>query len=230
MIRHLTLIIGFSFLFFSCKEKEANNTSDVNPDSIWFDYKISGQEGDELVTVMLQFRHGGAYGGTLLLDAPSKVELDGELLKVDSSRMTGAFYELLKPIESFSGNHTILYTDIDGKEHREEFRFQPVSLTTELPVTIRRSDILLEFEGLDPIDVVRVLLTDTSFTGEGINRVDTVRDGKLLISKDDLAKLASGPVNLELIRENDRKVRAATKKGGRISITFGLRREFLLID
>jgi hypothetical protein len=32
------------------------NSKDVNPDAVYFDYKIWGEEGKEDVTVMLQYR------------------------------------------------------------------------------------------------------------------------------------------------------------------------------
>jgi hypothetical protein len=84
---------------------------------------------------------------------------------------------------------------------------------------------------MDGPDYIRVLMTDTSFTGEGINRLDTVyKDGLINIRKDEMDDLVNGPVQLELIREVDREVRNGTNEGGRIVITYSLRREFFLRD
>ncbi len=230
MIRLLSLILSLSVFFLSCTSNEVGNSKDVNPESIWFDYKIWGEEGNPDMTVMLQYRFGGSNGTTLVLEEPSKVELDGVQIKADSSKMTGAFYEVLKPVPEFSGKHQILFTDNNGTTYREEFLFRPLSLVTPIPETIKRGDMVFELTGLDPFDYVRVLLTDTSYAGEGINRVDTVRNGRLIISKADLAALVSGPIHLELVRENERRVKNGTKEGGRISVSYGLRREFTLTD
>src|SRR5258707_13110554 len=99
-------ISGLTFsLIASCngRSNEIGGSKDVSPGSIWFDYQISGEEGRDEISVMLQFRFGGQNGTTLVLDPPSKVELDGELIKADSSRMTGAFYEVMRPVTEVTG-------------------------------------------------------------------------------------------------------------------------------
>jgi hypothetical protein len=232
--------IKFLLLFFiitpgalsisSCNSNEIGGSKDVNPETIWFDYQISGEEGRNDMTVMLQFRFAGENGTTLVLDNPSKVELDGEFIKADSSKMTGAFYEIMKPVKEFTGKHTITFTDINKKQYKEEFSFQPISLKTKLPATIEREELLFELDGLNHVDYVRVLLTDTAFRSEGINRVDTVKNGRIIISKKDLETVVNGPVQLELIKEDEKRIRNGTAEGGRISIIYGLKREFVLRD
>lgn len=227
----------FSILFFtSCiNDREPESSSDVNPQSIFFDYQIRGEEGNDYITVLLQFRFGGENGGTLLLEKPSRAELDGELIPEDSSKMTGAFYEIQKPVELLTGKHSIVFTDIEKKKYKEEFSFQPLTLSTKIADTIRRNDLLFDpivigFNGLEPEDYVRLLLTDTSFTGDGINRLDTVRNGRLIISKKELENLVNGPVQLEFIREYEKPVKNGTEEGGRLQITYSLKREFILKD
>src|SRR4026208_282257 len=82
----------------ACNSNEIGSSKDVNPETIYFDYKLWGEEGNDDITLMLQYRYGGKNGTTLVLGEPSKVELDGELIPADSSNMTGAFYEMIKPI------------------------------------------------------------------------------------------------------------------------------------
>jgi hypothetical protein len=84
----------------------------------FFDYRIWADEGREDVTVNLQYRMGGKNGTTLVLDEPSKAMFDGEQLKVDSAKVTGAYYETQKPIASFPGKHTISFTDLNKKEYK----------------------------------------------------------------------------------------------------------------
>lgn len=230
MIRFIGLLFSSTLLIASCNSNEIGNSKDVNPETIWFDYKVWGEEGNDDATVMLQYRFGGSNGTTLTLEEPSKVELDGKLIKGDSSKMTGAFYEVQQPVAEFAGKHNIVFTDMNKKQYREEFRFQPITIITQLPETIEREDITIELQGLEPIDYVRVLLTDTSFTSDGINRVDTVKNGRLLLSKADLEKLVNGPVHLELVKEDEKQVKDATQEGGKISVSYALRREFILKD
>src|SRR4026208_2066694 len=105
------LILTSIFFLFSCTSNEIGNSKDVNPDAVFFDYKIWAEETREDVTVNLQYRMGGKNGTTLVLDAPSKVLFDGEELELDSAKVTGAYYELQRPFASFAGKHTISFTD-----------------------------------------------------------------------------------------------------------------------
>ena len=220
----------FSLIIFSCKSNETGSSSDVNPESIYFDYKVWGEEGNDHITVMLQYRFAGPNGTTLLLEDPGKVELDGVQLAADSSIMTGAYYEQLKTISEFSGTHKIVFTDINKKTYTETFRFFPMSLRLPIQEELKRGDLVFELDGLDSIDFVRVLMMDTTFESMGINRIDTVRNGKLIISKEQLRKVGNGPVHLELHKEMDKPLKESTREGGRLSITYGLKRDFVLTD
>ena len=221
-------ILSACFFFISCTSNEIGNGKDVNPNAIYFDYKVWGDEEDSNITVMLQYRFAGANGTTLVLEDPSKVEFDGQQIITDSSKMTGAFYEITKPIKEFAGSHSIVFTDINQKQYKEDFSFEPVSLRTTIPGVIQRDDLVFELDGLDPEDHVRVLLNDTSFASDGINRVDTVKNGRIIISKKDLETVVNGPVHLELYKEIEKPVKNGTQEGGRLSFTYGLKREFVL--
>ena len=226
------LIIFFiaAFIIISCKSKKPGNSNEVDPEAIYFDYKITAEEGNDKLTVMLQYKDGDKEGDAFAIDEPGKVLLDGEPVLKDSTIRTGPFYEVYKPIATFAGKHNIVLIDVNKKEYNEEFNFQPFSLLTAIADTLRRSELLFEFNGLDTEDYIRVLLTDTSFANDGINRVDTVRDGRITITETDLKNLNNGPVQLEFIREYERPVRSGTEAGGKLSINYSLKKEFILGD
>lgn len=218
-----------SFLVSSCGSEDEKAVQKAAVENIYFDYQVLAEEGDDNLTILIRFRDG-EEGEAISLSGISSVSLDGEILTADSSKRTGAFYETHKTIVNFAGNHTILFKDDEGNEYKEDFQFQPLVLTTYIPDTLKRSDLLLELEGLEPEDYVRVLATDTLFTSGGINRLDTVNNGKLTLSLDDLGMLVNGPIQLELIRENENRVKNGTEAGGKIAINYRLRREFFLKD
>ena len=214
------------FFLFSCNSDEIRNSKDVNPDALFFDYEIWADESKEDVTVNLQYRMGGKNGTTLILNEPSKVMLDGEQLKVDSAKVTGAYYEVQRPLTSFAGKHTISFTDLNKKEYNEEFEFKPFSLEPDVPSTLNRGDLVFNFKGLDTLDYLRVILTDTSYTSHDINDIDTVRNGRLIIKADRLSALINGPIHLQFYREQILPLRKPTKEGGKFLITYGLKKEF----
>ena len=156
------------------------------------------------------------------------MEFDGKLLEVDSSRMNGAWYEISKPVKDFDGRHWITYTDINKKQYKEEFDFNFFSLRKEPPKEIKRGDLIFELDGLEPKDYVRLLLTDTSFYSRGIDRLDTVRNGRVIITRQDLDNLKNGPVSLEFYCEDEKTLKHSTREGGRLSISYGLKRVFEL--
>ncbi len=144
----------------SCSSNEIGNSKDVNPDAVFFDYEIWADEGKD-VTVNLQFRRGGKNGTTLVLDEPSRVLLDGEQLNADSAKVTGAYYEIQKPAALFTGRHTISFTDLNKKEYKEEFEFTPFTLEPEIPSILNRGNLIFKFKGLDSINHLSEILTDT---------------------------------------------------------------------
>ena len=230
MNRSSLFYLALIFIISSCSSNEVGNAKDVNPESIYFEYKVWGDEGSDDVTVMLQYRFAGRNGTTLVLEDSSKVELDGQVIKVDSSNMNGAYYEVIKPVKDFVGKHTIVFTNLENKQYKEEFEFKPVSLRTKIPNEIKRGDLVFDLDGLEPMDHVRILLTDTSFASEDINWIDTVKNGRVVISANDLKRVVNGPVHLELIKEVDKPVKNGTREGGSFSFSYGLKREFVLKD
>lgn len=214
----------------SCNSNEIGNSKDVNPEAVYFDYRVWGDEESGDITVRLQYRFAGPNGTTLVLQDPSKAELDGTVIPADSSKMNGAYYEVIKPVKDFTGRHTIVFTDLNGKQYKEEFSFKPISLKANLPATITRGDLVVELSGLAPKDYVRVTMTDTAAFSEGIARIDTIMNGRLAITKEDLATLASGPVYFEIFKEDEKRIKNGTMEGGRLSLSYGIRREFVLKD
>lgn len=218
-------ILSILFLF-SCTNKK----STTGTDAVYADYKISGEEGTENVTCLLKFYEGNSQGAPLFLEPPAGVSLDGTAIPGDSAGLSGAYYEVQKPLDGFAGTHTIVFKNAEGKQYNETFGFQPFAITSNLGETVPRSDIILQLDELASGEVIRVLLTDTSFATADINEMDTVQNGKLIISKAALRNVASGPVLLNLFKEEERRLQHPPQSGGKLSLTYGLSREFELVD
>jgi hypothetical protein len=222
------LTVAVVLFFFSCKNSDKKAGRSVDPQSLYFDYRVFGREGDENITVVLSFHVDDEEGDAIRLNAPNSVTLDGEQLLPDSTKMMGYYYEVQKPTEQFLGKHTITFSVENGISYKEEFNFSPPQLLTILPETIQKDSLVLEFSGLEKNDFMRVLVNDTSYPGSGIDRLDDVRNGRLIISKDIISSLSTGPVQIELMREIELPLKNQTKAGGRFRFSYVIKRELIL--
>jgi hypothetical protein len=201
----------------------------INYDDLYFDYNVTAEEGDENVTCVFQYKNG-AEGKAVNID-PAEVELDGQKIETDSAKLSGFYYEVQKPIDSFTGKHTIVFISSDGKGYKNEFEFSPFSLAEELPAKIKRELFTIQLKNFPATEKsVRLLLLDTAFTSAGFNDLVPVINGKIEIGELILSTIKKGPINLELYLEQEFPLKQTTKAGGKISITYGLKREFELVD
>jgi hypothetical protein len=221
--RYLFLLFSFiAILFFSgC----VNTPAEIETDAPYQDYKIWGEEGKD-VTCLFQFLYGRHNGKTLSLTDGANIRLDNKIIAGDSAKITGAYYEVRKPIDSFVGRHQIVFTSPSKKIYREDFDFKPFYLTEKIPSHVSRGDLIIRVEGLNQSDSLRVVATDTAFHSNGINEPVAVKNGLLIITRALMSNIVDGPITLQLYKETEKPL----KKGahGRIAVTYGLQRQFLL--
>lgn len=228
-MRFTTCIMILLCLIVSCKQKkDAESTGQVPADVIYIDYQVRGNEGNDSVTILANFREFDEFGYALKLDTPAMVQLDDELIQGTTLKIPGTFYEVQKKLDDFSGTHKLRFTDANKKVYEEAFTYQPMVLTSALPDIVTDSVLILELQGLDSNDMVHVVLTDTAYASEGIERIDTVKNNRIIITAKELAGLANGPIQLELQREMVRPVMDRRILRGKLSIMYSLRREFTL--
>ena len=227
--KYFLWIAMFTASLAACNNIDETTEPDIDPNSIYFDYKITGDEESSEVTCLVQYRYGGPEGESLKLDSPSGVLLDNKPLLLDSAQQTGAFYEARIPMNEFIGNHTLTFTNLEGKKYNEAFQFSPFSIAQEMGDTVERGNISLPLEGTKDGNKIRVVLIDTSFKTDDLNEVILVKGGSLTITKAQLKKVTNGPVTLQLYEEKDQRIKNGTGKGGNLSITYSITKEFELV-
>lgn len=225
-------MIGFLFLgaavITGCRNRDKISNK-LNYDQLYLDYSITAEEGDE-ATCVLQFKNGNAAGNAVNI-APAKVELDGQPIETDSAKRSGFFYEAQQPVDSFKGKHTIVLTTPNDKQYQNQFEFSPFILQEELPEKIHRKPFIIQLNHFPSTEKkLRLLLLDTAFESTGFNDLVPVIDGKINISQSILNTIKNGPINLELYLEQTIPLQQTTTAGGQISISYGLKREFELMD
>jgi hypothetical protein len=204
--------------------------STLDYDRLYFDYAITAEEDAGYATCVFQFKEGGEKGKAVNIE-PATVELDGQELETDSAKLSGFFYEVQKPIDSFAGKHLLVFTTVGGKEYKNEFEFSQFTLEKKLPEKMNRKSFSIQLKNFPATEKsVRLLLLDTAFESSGFNDRVPLVDGKITINELILKNVKKGPIILGLYIEQEIPLKQRTLAGGKISITYGLKKEFELTD
>jgi hypothetical protein len=200
-------------------------------DGLFVDCQAIGYEERGDVTVRVQFRLGGPEGNPMMLEGPAEIYFDGKPMDTGSTKMTGSYYEAVFAAAETGKEHEIHYRDTKGMSFRDTFYFPFFHLSKELPETVsRENDLEISFSGFEKQGAVHAMLSDTSFSGRGIDRIDTVQNGLLKYSPQDLQTLKNGPVHIEFYRENEWVLRNKGFLRGRVYLSYNISREFELVD
>lgn len=225
--RWLLLLLWAGLLLPACKDKEAAGPGDAaQPPTIYADYRVWASEGDSMATCMLQFFTDAQKRQSLWLPAPTEVLVNDMELQGDSARNTGLYYEYQQPLASFGGLHRVLLRGMQGRNYRDSFYFPLFALASELPETIAKKDTEIRLSGLRDGSRLRVVLTDTAFSGTEYNEMLPVKDGAVVLPQQHLEQMHSGPIVIHLSAEEDRPLRSPLP--GHLSVSYSLTRSFLL--
>lgn len=217
-----------SILLVSCI---GNDGSKADPGVIYFDYMVTGDEDSKRIISKFQYWLGGkVHGKPLLLESPAGVVMDGYDIPADSTAFNGVYYEIIYDSEGFGGDHAIEFTDPQGKKYKTPFSFPVFSLQNELPGVVSRDSLMLDLTGIDSMEKVLIILTDTSYYGRGVEKLEMVGNGRIVISPEELEDLKDGPVHLEILWEEEKRLQGGENRPGRIYTSYRVQRELLLQD
>lgn len=228
-VKNLLSTLIVLLILLACTNADKEQKKVLMPDNIYRFYNISGEEGSDWVTSYFQFRRNGPNGRPITLQEPQKITLDGKTLGADSTVEKDFFYEMQIPTEEFAGEHTIVFTDINEDEHTDKFDFTPFKLAEELEDVVSRAELVLQLEGVENGEKLRVVMVDTSFSSHGVNEFYSIEDGKLDLRNQLEGKIQNGPITMQLFKESENRLQSDPRKG-QIAITYGLKREFELKD
>ena len=228
-VKFLLPFLLVPFLF-SCNTEEIVNSKDVAPHTSYTSYTMAYSEGESLVNCTAQFRFAGPLGTTLVLNNPSKVQIDAQTIPLDSSSSRGAFYELNKAMANFTGSHSWAFTDITGKTYEEPFVFEPVTLASELPATIKTADLLLKFNGVNDNDSMSVTVIDTTKPDADNEQKYSVSNGTVLLPAALFKNLKPGTLKLYCYLVRKKALQNCPKEGGLISEIHYLKERTLTLE
>jgi hypothetical protein len=211
----------------SCSNEDKVDRKGTVP-GIYAHYDISAEDGNTMAICLVRYYTDRSRKTTLEPGELRNVELDGEDIHMDSTRFSGVFYETQIPVSDFEGQHTIAFTGKNNYRYEEKFSFVPMVLHTDLSEPVSKTNLVLELEGILPGEKVRLVMIDTAFDSQGVNQVETVKNGKLIVGDKLLSTLKSGPIILEISKESETPLTSGLD--GVLTATYTIRRSFLLKD
>lgn len=204
----------------ACSSSEIGESKDVSPETIYQQYLISYNAGEENATVYAQFRFAGSDGTTLVLSKPGGLTLDGLTLAVDSSETEGAFYKKMIPV-SFGDKHELKFTGIDGRKFENHFLIEDFHLTNLPAIVEKCNELPLQFEPIPTGPGYRVEVssvdTDSSFSIT-YNSADSIPT--LSIPASQLLRQKGNQLKLLATLYKTLPLQEQTAEGGKIEITF----------
>ena len=110
----------------------------------------------------------------------------------------------------------------------EKFHYPVFGFREPFPEKIAVADLEIELTGLAGDDSLHILLMDTSYKSNGIDRYIRLENNKIKLTADELATLRKGPVVFDIYRDEERQLSGKNEGSGRLALSFALRRRFML--
>ena len=239
--KHFYLFALLLLLTFGCRSCDTVESTKIAQSEIYQDYSITASNSSTSVTAT--FRVGGSTGTTVDLDAPSKVEYNGqELTENLRSMLSGTNYTTES--KGFQGRHQFTYTNGNRRVFQNSINFDPVEpvfgareLRSGEKTTILLSRPLMEDESIDTtLSSLEPTPTPAPQNGNTERRgnvsIDTPQYSQSLgnnlngkrnaieINPGHLKNFVPGKAVLTITVRGNSDLQQKTEKGGRIDYTY----------
>jgi hypothetical protein len=215
-------------LFFTSCQSAQDEKAAQNDKPLFLALRICGEEGNPLIHCLLQAQDPEKLSAPVTLPQSEYVTINGTRLIADSTRYSGVFYQAELSADQFSGEHNISYTSSDGRTHSDHFSFSPFTISNDLGQEQSSTGFTLNFSGLSSAEkAVNLLITDTAFLTEDVNTLAGIKEGKLRITREMLSGLSKGPVLMQVIIEQETRLRIGRTRG-KLQVSYNISREFSL--
>ncbi|HRH61193.1 MAG TPA: hypothetical protein PL045_11515, partial [Chitinophagaceae bacterium] len=186
-------------------------------------YLVTADNEQDSISFRAQFRFAGENGTTLVLSSPGYISFDGMEVPADSSKYEGAYYEKHFHKDGFAGNHSIIYTDLNGNQHKEEFKFHKITCSEDFAAVSKKKNWVIHLSGADEADKVDVSISDTSLSNNAIELKDVQAAKPITISADQLKELKTGPLEIEIKQTKEIPLKNATQEGGTFQLFYHIK-------
>jgi hypothetical protein len=208
-MKTITSAFQFVFLVFmlvvlttlptGCGSYSTGDAADVNPESIFGEYRIEVDANKSDVILHSQFRFASSDGTTLRLQNPASVRATGGSLgqsgtPMREENMLGTSYSIALPNRSLPSEFSIIYTRTDGRVFTQSIPVHaPPSLKIPAndPTITYGKNLIVEFS-LDNTTDFRSAVCKIENESEGVSVFAYTRNAHCTFDAEDLARLPTG--------------------------------------
>ena len=236
MCKHLPVFIIFIFAVLGCASTQTIESTQVLPSDIYQGYNISAKKNSTSVTAT--FRVASAGGTTIDLDAPCKIELNGQPMRESAPFfLKGTTYEF--STNEFLSKVQFQYTDAEAKVYTNESSINALEIVQnpgELSINqsnviqfsrpvAKNEEVWISVNSSETPPEVQSNATNnqkSDSTNYSIDEQIDVEEGKsaLVIDPAKLKDFKLGKATVKITVKKREIIKQTTNKGGEISFSY----------
>ncbi len=228
-MKKLFYLIFILIIAVSCKTESSD---DIVVSNIYQAYLLSFNSSENHTHACAQFRDGGALGNDIVLNSPSAVSVDGEVL-THQDLPFGLYYHYYKKYSGEKGEVSFVFKDKNNKEYTNVANLNSLP-SIGLPPDLNEISVLDNFvltwvgEPLGANETVQLTISDGN-QAEAFSQ-STENSTSITVSKIDMAQFQVGNLDLVLSRYNSSNIQESTGKEGSIMIQYTVEGSVKLVE
>jgi|GEM_PF-1750350 len=217
-------VIYFLAILLTATACETESSDDINVSDVYQAYLLTYDKTNNNTYACAQFRDGGSLGNDIVLNSPSKVSVNGDVL-THQNLPFGLYYHYYKEHSGELQEASFIFTDKFSKTYTNNANLNllsPIDIPSNFSTISKSVDLVLTWVG-EPLaagESVDLIISGAEQTSDFTQADEGATS--ITVSKSDLAafQLGDGSIILQRYRSDD--LQASTGKGGEIMLEYNV--------
>lgn len=228
-MKKLFYLLFIVALLFSCTTESSD---DINVSDVYQSYLFTYNKTNNNTYACAQFRDGGAFGNDIVLNSPSKVSVNSDVL-THQDLPYGLYYHYYKEYSNELNEVSFIFTDKSSKtytNHANLNSLSPIDIPSDFVSISKSNDLVFIWIG-EPLAIGESV--DIEIIGsEQASEFTQSEEGatSITISKNDLATYQLGAGSIILQRYSSDDLQESTGKGGVIMLQYQVSKNCNIVE
>jgi hypothetical protein len=208
------------------------SSDDINVSDVYQSYLFTYNKTSNNTYACAQFRDGGAFGNDIVLNSPSKVSVNGDVL-THQNFPYGLYYHYYKEYSNELMEASFIFTDKFSStyaNHANLNSLSPIDIPSDFISISKSNDFVFTWVG-EPLAVGESV--DLEIVGsEQVSEFTQSEEGatSITILKNDLATFQLGAGSIVLQRYSSDDLQESTGKGGMIMLQYQVSKDCNIVE